>query len=54
MAHTGEMWEAILWIVAVVCVIAGILRLFTGDILWGVVLIVVGLVIGPGGVSLLS
>lgn len=44
----------ILWIIAVVLVIAGIVALFRRQILWGVVLIVVGLLVGPGGVSLFT
>lgn len=46
--------EWLLWIVAVVLVIAGIWRLIVGDILWGIVMIVAGLLIGPGGVSLFT
>ena len=46
--------EFILWIIAVILVIAGIVRLVQRDILWGVVLIVVGLLVGPGGVSIFS
>ncbi|MEU4568234.1 GPGG-motif small membrane protein [Micromonospora sp. NPDC023956] len=46
--------ELILWILAVVLVIAGIMALFRRQILWGVVLIVVGLLVGPGGVSIFS
>ena len=42
----------ILWIIAVVLVIAGIVALVRGSVLAGVVLIVVGLLIGPGGVSI--
>jgi hypothetical protein len=42
----------ILWIIAAVLVIAGIVTLFRGGVLAGVVLIVVGLLIGPGGVSI--
>ncbi len=48
------MWEFILWIIAVILVVTGVIRLFQKQILWGVVLIVVGLLVGPGGVSLLS
>ncbi|MET3768898.1 fatty acid desaturase [Marisediminicola sp. UYEF4] len=44
----------ILWIIAVVLVIAGVVALFRRQILWGVVLIVVGLLVGPGGVSLFT
>ncbi|MFY1672898.1 GPGG-motif small membrane protein [Plantactinospora sp. WMMB334] len=46
--------EFLLWILAVVLVVAGVLALFRRQILWGVVLIVVGLLVGPGGVSLFT
>lgn len=42
----------VLWIIAVVLVIAGIVTLIRGGLLAGIVLIVVGLLIGPGGVSI--
>ncbi|GAB3851482.1 hypothetical protein GCM10028801_01030 [Nocardioides maradonensis] len=42
----------ILWLIAVILVIAGIVSLVRGEVLWGVVLIVVGLLVGPGGVSI--
>ncbi|HEY7668735.1 MAG TPA: GPGG-motif small membrane protein [Actinomycetota bacterium] len=42
----------LLWILAVVLVIAGIVALVRGGVLAGVVLIIVGLLIGPGGVSI--
>jgi uncharacterized protein YqgC (DUF456 family) len=41
----------ILWLIAVVLVIAGIVQLVRGGIVPGIVLIVVGLLVGPGGVS---
>jgi hypothetical protein len=44
----------LLWILAVILVVAGILALFRRQILWGVVLIIVGLLVGPGGVSIFS
>ena len=44
----------ILWILAVILVVAGVLALFRRQILWGVVLIIVGLLVGPGGVSIFS
>jgi uncharacterized membrane protein YdbT with pleckstrin-like domain len=46
--------EFILWILAVILVVAGIVSLFRSQILWGVVLIVVGLLVGPGGVSIFT
>jgi hypothetical protein len=42
----------LLWIIAAVLVIAGVLGLIRGQILWGIVLIVLGLLVGPGGVSI--
>ena len=44
----------LLWILAVILVVAGILALFRRQILWGVVLIVIGLLVGPGGVSIFT
>jgi hypothetical protein len=46
--------EFILWILAVILVVSGIVSLFRGAVLWGVVLIIVGLLVGPGGVSVFS
>jgi hypothetical protein len=42
----------ILWIIAAVLVIGGIVTLLRGGIIAGIVLIIVGLLIGPGGVSI--
>lgn len=42
----------LLWILAVILVIAGIVTILRGGVLAGVVLIIVGLLIGPGGVSI--
>ena len=44
----------LLWLIAVVLVIAGIFQLFKGQMLWGIVLIVVGFLVGPGGYSIFS
>jgi hypothetical protein len=46
--------EFLLWILAVILVIAGIVSLVRGQILWGIVLIIVGLLVGPGGVSIFT
>jgi hypothetical protein len=46
--------EFILWIIAVVLVIAGIVTLLRGALLYGAVLIIVGLLVGPGGVSVFT
>ncbi|SEM68929.1 hypothetical protein SAMN05660976_05802 [Nonomuraea pusilla] len=43
----------LLWIIAVILVIAGIyVILARRDILWGIVLIVLGFLVGPGGISI--
>ena len=52
--HDAGMPANLLWIIAVVLVVFGIFRIVRGDILWGIVLIVVGLLVGPGGVSIFS
>lgn len=44
----------VLWILAVVLVVSGVVAILRKELLWGVVLIVVGLMIGPGGVSVFT
>jgi hypothetical protein len=44
----------LLWILAVVLVVAGILAIVRRQLLWGIVLIIVGLLVGPGGVSIFT
>ncbi len=46
--------EFLLWILAVILVVSGIVTIIRGQLLWGIVLIVVGLLVGPGGVSLFT
>jgi hypothetical protein len=50
----GTALVTLLWIIAVVLVIAGIFAIIRGQLLWGIVLIVVGLLVGPGGVSVFT
>jgi hypothetical protein len=54
MASAAGGCATILWIIAAVFVIAGIVTLLRGGIIAGIVLIIVGLLIGPGGVSIFS
>jgi hypothetical protein len=42
---------SILWIIAVILVIAGIVTIFRRGVLAGIVLIVLGCLVGPGGYS---
>jgi hypothetical protein len=44
----------LLWLLAVILVVSGVVALFRRQILWGVVLIVVGLLVGPGGTSIFT
>ncbi|GAA0739667.1 hypothetical protein Drose_17140 [Dactylosporangium roseum] len=44
----------ILWIIAVLIGIAGVVALLRRQILWGIILIVVALLVGPGGVSIFN
>lgn len=48
------MMGTILWIIAAVLVVSGIFALVRRQIVWGIVLIVLGLLVGPGGVSLFT
>jgi hypothetical protein len=42
----------ILWIIAVALVVWGIVNLVRGAVLAGILLIIAGLLVGPGGVSI--
>ena len=53
-SREGKPVAFILWILAVILVVGGIVQLFRGQILFGIVLIIVGLLVGPGGVSLFT
>jgi hypothetical protein len=44
----------ILWLIAVVLVVGGIVTLVRGQVLFGILLIIVGLLVGPGGVSIFT
>ena len=46
--------DFVLWLIAVILVIAGIVTMLRGAVLYGIVLIVVGLLVGPGGVSVFT
>ena len=51
LALTGAA-ATILWIIAVILVIAGIVAIVRGSVIAGIVLIIVGCLVGPGGVSI--
>jgi hypothetical protein len=54
MLAAGGNTDTILWVIAAILVIAGIVTLIRGSVIAGVVLIVLGLLVGPGGVSIFN
>ena len=46
--------DTLLWIIAAILVISGIFAIVRKQLVWGIVLIVAGLLVGPGGVSLFT
>lgn len=44
----------ILWLIAVILVISGIVAAIRGAVLYGIALIIIGLLVGPGGVSVFT
>jgi hypothetical protein len=46
--------STLLWILAVVLVVAGVFAIMRRQVIWGIVLIIVGLLVGPGGVSVFT
>ena len=44
----------LLWLVAVILVVSGIVYLVRGAVGMGILLIIVGLLVGPGGVSIFN
>jgi hypothetical protein len=52
--HREGLVATLLWIVAVILVVAGIVTALRGQLLFGIVLVIVGLLVGPGGVSVFT
>ena len=50
--RNASMNATVLWVIAAILVIVGIVQLLQGEVILGVVLIIVGCLVGPGGVSL--
>jgi hypothetical protein len=46
------MSATVLWVIAAILVIVGIVQLIQGQILFGIILIVLGCLVGPGGYSI--
>lgn len=49
-----DLMITLLWILAVILVIAGVITAIRGQVLLGIVLIVVGFLVGPGGASVFT
>jgi hypothetical protein len=45
------MSATLLWVIAAIVVVVGIVQLIQGQIILGIVLIIVGCLVGPGGYS---
>ena len=43
---------SLLWIIAVIIVVVGIVQILQGQVIFGIVLIVIGCLVGPGGHSI--
>jgi hypothetical protein len=48
------MSATVLWIIAAVLVVVGIVQLLQGQLILGIVLIILGCLVGPGGYSVFS
>jgi hypothetical protein len=48
------MQASVLWIIAVVIAIIGVIVLISGSVLWGIILLIVAALVGPGGVSIFN
>ena len=46
------MSSTLLWIIAAVIAVIGIIVLISGSILWGIILLIVAALVGPGGYSI--
>lgn len=46
------MSSTVLWIIAAVIAVIGIIVLISGSVIWGIVLLVVAALVGPGGYSI--
>lgn len=52
LAQNENSTDTILWVIAAILVIAGTVTLVRGSVMFGIILIIAGLLVGPGGVSL--
>jgi hypothetical protein len=46
--------EFVLWVIAVILVVSGLVTLVKGQVGYGIALIIIGCLVGPGGVSIFT
>ena len=44
----------VLWIIAVVIAVVGVIVLISGSVIWGIILLVIAALVGPGGYSIFN
>jgi drug/metabolite transporter (DMT)-like permease len=44
----------LLWIIAVVVAVIGVIVLISGSVIWGIILLILAALIGPGGYSIFN
>ena len=49
---TGDVNATVLWVIAVILAIAGVVQLLQGQVIFGILLIVGAFLVGPGGYSM--
>ena len=42
----------VLWIIAAIIAVVGVIVLISGSVLWGIILLIVAALVGPGGYSI--
>ena len=44
--------STVLWIIAAVIAVVGVIVLISGSVIWGIILLIVAALVGPGGYSI--
>ena len=52
--NSPNMSATVLWIIAAILVVVGIVQLLQGQILLGIVLLIIAALVGPGGYSIFN
>ena len=46
------MSSTVLWVIAAIIAVIGIIVLISGSVIWGIILLIVAALVGPGGYSI--